>query len=175
MLPSFADALKGSQAFLSGDQDWSSPSTWVGPTSHPSPLARKKKNSLSRLVSGSHRIQPWFCPSFGSAKYYFLCRQTQVSLGADTKPQERGKGQRPGVKDPSPATTLNDQLTKLKQLLGSAYTCKAAENQWKVAVNNTDVASLGQGTAPTPKCSQCPPGQLKKFKTKIFWKESLQE
>ena len=28
-------------------------------------------------------------------------------------------------------------------------------------MNNTDIASLEQGTAPTPKCSQCPPGQLK--------------
>lgn len=130
MLPSFgADASKAPRPFFLRP-DWSSPLP-VGPTSL-SPLSPcKKKNSLQALYPVLTVSNPDSVPASAQQNTTSFAGRPRFRWGAEAKPQERGKGQKPtldpgqclGVKDPSPAT-LNDQLTKEAPRVS---TCKASK------------------------------------------------
>ena len=159
MLPRFADALKGSQACLPGGPH--PLPGWVPPHSHPSPLARKKKILFQALYPVLTVSNPDSVPALAQQNTTSFAGRPRFRWGQtpNLRKEENGRNQLwiptvpGGVKDSSPATALNDQLAKEAP---RACTCKASYNQWKVAVNDTATARLGQGNAPTPKCSECP-------------------
>ena len=133
VLPSFADSLKGSPRpfFLEARTGPRPLPGWVPPHSHPFPLAKKKKKFSFRPCIRFSQY-PTLIPSQPRLSKILLPLQADPGFaggGGQTsgkrKRAETNSGSRQclGVKDPSPATTLNDQLTKEAPRVS---TCKAA-------------------------------------------------